>query len=171
MRTLLGSCTLLFVASASLFAQSANTSSALMLQQPISQNCPVSLRADRVPGGVLARAADAKHSDGKPLHISFKPIDDHGVTQADLVLHGTSGTHIAPAGSHADSTSTEAFSVSPSRANYHLFDSVIYFRKLTAVSYLELKSITFADGTVWHASATSTCRVAPDGYMLVTAMK
>ena len=174
MRTLLGFRTLpfgtiLLAASTSLCAQSADTSSALMRQQPASQNCPVALRADRLPGGFLSRAAEAKRPDGTPLHISFKPEEPHAVIRAELVLHGIAGTHVVPAGDHPGSAATEVFSVTPAQASHHLFDTVVYLRKLTAVEYLEVKSISFADGTVWHPSASSTCRVAPDGFMLVAA--
>ena len=170
MRTLPGSRTLplsaLVLATAHLFAQSAGSGSALMLAQPGSQNCPVTLHADRVPGSVLSRAEKGEQPDGKPLHIAFKPNEAHGITDAELILHGTSGNRLRPTGSGRPA-SEEAFSVSLRPASDGRFDTVVYVRELTAVDYLELKSIHFANGTTWHASATSSCRIAPDGFMLV----
>ena len=176
MRTLFGSChrltaILLFTVSATLVAQAARPSSTLMMQQPLSQDCPVALHADHVPGGAIARAEDSRRASHEPLRISFRPTDAHGVVQAELVLHGMSGSRVVPAGSQAQGSSTESFSVSPTPAASHYFDTVVYPHKLTAVEYLEVKSMTFADGTVWHASPSSTCRVAPDGFTPVAAGK
>ena len=157
----------LLLAAAHPCAQSANSSPAVVLAQPGSQNCPVALHADRVPGGVLSRAAQGKQLDGKPLHVAFRPNEAQGIAEVDLVLHGASGNRLRPAGSASSATETETFLVSPRPARDGRFETVVYVRELTAVDYLELQSIRFADGTTWQASATSSCRVAPDGFMLV----
>ena len=91
--------------------------------------------------------------------------------QADITLHGISGSHLVPAGERSSADATENFSVSPSSGPNHLFNTVVYLQKLTGVDWVELNEITFADGTKWHASATSTCRVAPNGFQLVASGK
>ena len=78
MRTLFGSCprltaTLLFAVSTTLVAQSARSSSTLMMQQPLSQGCPVTLRANHLPGNTITRAEDSKRARNEPLRISFRP--------------------------------------------------------------------------------------------------
>lgn len=158
-------------AGASLLAQTARPSSALMLSQPLSRNCPVILHADRLPGGDVARAADAGHPESQPLRIAFTPTQPHGIQQAEVILHGLSGSQVLPAGSPAGTTATETVLVKPTVAAKHRSETIVSPKKLTAVLSLELTSITFADGAVWHPSADSTCRVAPDGYLLVAGEK
>ncbi len=174
MRNLLGLCTLL-LAPATLPAQTPANGSVLLLQQPASQNCPVNLSASRLPDGGMARVTSGPRPKGEPFHLTFRPTDEQGITQADIIFHGMSGSHVVPAGTEAapstNPDTTETFSVSPAGGANHLFNSVVYTRKLTAVNYVELQSITFADGAQWHASANSICRVAPNGYHLVASGK
>ena len=169
MRTLLRLSSFLLTAAVTVAAQSAATGTVLMQQQPFSQDCPVNLSASRLPGGGMARVTSDPKPKGEPFHLTFRSTDEQGIAQADLVLHGMSGTQVIPAGTRAGADATETFSVSPFRDGDHLFNSVVYMRRLTAVNYVELKSITFADGREWHASATSTCRVTPNGFQLVAS--
>jgi hypothetical protein len=39
----------------------------------------------------------------------------------------------------------------------------------TAVSSIDLNSITYADGSTWHSSSLGACSVVPDGVMLIAA--
>ena len=168
MRNLLGLPSLLLAAGA-LCAQTPSTGSVLLLQQPTGLNCPVNLRASRLPDGGMTRVESGPKARGQALHLSFRPTGEQGIAQADVVLHGMSGTHVIPAGTMPGVDATERFSVSPTSGANDLFHSVVYMRKLTAVDYVELQTITFADGSQWHASASSTCRVAPNGFQLVAA--
>jgi hypothetical protein len=40
--------------------------------------------------------------------------------------------------------------------------------RFTAVTWIDLDSVTYADGSTWHASAGKTCRVVPDLMRLVS---
>ena len=115
----------------------------------------------------MARVLSRDEPSGPALYLTFRPTDAKRIAQADLILHGSSGDRVLPAGTGASADATELFLVSPSSGADHLFNSVVTMRKLTAVAYVELRTITFADGTRWHASATSACRVAPSGYHLI----
>ena len=170
MRNLLGLSTLC-IGAATLLAQAPATGSVVMIQQPAGQNCPVGLRASRLPDGGMAEVSPASKPHGQALHLTFAPFQAHSVVQADITLHGISGSHIVPAGERSSADATENFSVSPSSGPNHLFNTVVYLQKLTGVDWVELNEITFADGTKWHASATSTCRVAPNGFQLVASGK
>jgi hypothetical protein len=43
--------------------------------------------------------------------------------------------------------------------------------RFTSVAYVDLDSLTYADGATWKASAPSTCSVSPDPWMLVSAAR
>ncbi len=166
MRILLSLSSLL-LATTSLAAQSGSTAANLLLQAPPgSRNCPVSLTANHLPNTGVAEISKGPHPKGQPLYLAFRPGSNQGITAADLVLHGMAGSRLLHAGATSGADVTESFTVTPSAALDHLYNSVVYARKLTGVSYVELRSLTFADGTVWHASAASTCRVAPNGFQL-----
>ena len=105
----------------------------------------------------------------RAVHLLFFPGSGHAVTQANLTLHGLAGAQYFLAGTKPASQATEVFSVSPARGENHTLTAVVYTQKLTGVQWIELNDLTFADGTQWHASATSICRVSPNGFRLVAA--
>ena len=41
--------------------------------------------------------------------------------------------------------------------------------RFTAVTSVDLNSITYADGTTWHTSSPAACSITPDLIMLVAA--
>jgi hypothetical protein len=43
--------------------------------------------------------------------------------------------------------------------------------RFTAVAYVDLDSITYADGATWKASSPDACSVSPDLFMLVSAAR
>lgn len=135
------------------------------------RNCPVELAARRAPEGGLMQT---RPEDGRPhlrLHLSFKAANPQGIAQADLVVHGMAGTQVMPAGGGSARHAQETFHISPSAGADHRFTSTVYLQRLTGVDYVELTEITFADGTQWHSSAASACRVAPNGFKLVASSK
>jgi hypothetical protein len=41
------------------------------------------------------------------------------------------------------------------------------FKGFTSVRWIDLDSITYADGSMWHSSPQRKCQVVPDRFMLV----
>jgi hypothetical protein len=41
--------------------------------------------------------------------------------------------------------------------------------RFTAITSIDLNSITYADGSSWHASSPGACSVTPDSFMLAAA--
>ena len=164
MRNLFGTCSLLL--STALVAQAP---ARVTLDAPMvaSGACPVGFSARHANGGSLLAVSPATKPHGQPYEVAFAPGKSRAVVQARVTLHGMSGSHVIPAGTDVIENTTETFSIAPAGGVDHLFTSVVYARKLTAIRYIELRELTFADGTEWHASATSTCRVAPNGFLLV----
>jgi hypothetical protein len=138
------------------------------LEPPGNKNCPVALSArhSRDSGVVQVSPGSEPHRQG--YSIGFKPLGPRSVEQARITLHGMSGAHVVPVKDHP-ADATESFTVSPSAGPNHLFQSVVYLDKLTGVQWIEINELTFADGTAWHESANSFCRVTPNGFMLVGA--
>ena len=153
----------------------ARGTSGVVLESPASGNCPVGFAASRVTDVAMRRTANPKDSETQKwsrseplaLRLIFSPKADSTIAQARVILHGLSGAQVVPASQHEASESSESFAVSPSAGAHDRFSSVVYTEKLTGVTWVELKELAYANGTVWHESANATCRVAPNGYMLV----
>ncbi len=177
MRTFLALGTLLFAGiplTAQIFAPagtSAESKAKAALAQAVvmGQNCPVALDASRDPDGGLVQTSPANRHREQGLRLYFTPTDPHGIAQADFTVHGMVGAQVIPAGEHSQRHATEDFHVSPSSGENHRFTSTVYMKRLTGIDYVELSAITFADGTQWHSSAASTCRVTPNGFKLVAS--
>ena len=158
-----------------LLAQSAAPTSAVVLQAPQSQDCPVGLSARHANQGAVVNVSPRSSPQEQGYHVTFAPLQDHGIAQAKITLHGMSGAQLLPVGSHGDAglkpdtpkDITESFTVAPAAGAKHLFHSTVYTEKLTAVQWIELNEVKYTDGTTWHESVGSVCRVAPNGFMLV----
>lgn len=138
-----------------------------LVQQDGSLNCPVQLSARHSRGTGMVEVSPRSEPHRQGYSIDFKPLGWRSVEEAKVTLHGMSGAQVVPVKGHAKSDATETVTVSPSTQPNHLFQSVVYLHKLTGVQWIEINELTFADGTTWHESADSICRVVPNGFMLV----
>lgn len=153
-------------------AQVTGRSPAVVLQAPTSQGCPVGLEARHADTGDLVTVGPSERHRGQAYLVSFLPQKDHSISQARITLHGLSGQAIIPAaGVRADPDAKESFSVLPTAAANHFFHSTVYTGKLTGVQWVEVNEMTYADGSKWHESGESTCRVAPNGLLLVAGAR
>lgn len=149
--------------------QSPETGNMALLASPSSNGCPVGFEAKHTPGGEVVRVSPSEKPHGTGYSLTFAPNGSRGIVLAKVTLHGLAGHQVVPAGNQSGTDATEDFTVKPSAETKHRFGTVVYAEKLTGVRWVELNELTYADGTAWHASQTSTCRVAPNGYMLVSA--
>lgn len=138
---------------------------------PSSQGCPVTLDARHAQNGALITTQNNEGSREQAYRLTFLPQDARSIVQAQVRLHGLGGPGVLPARSPGEGTATEDFTLAPSHDASRRFVSVLYAHKLTGVQWIELQSLRYADGTTWRSSASSVCRVAPDGFMLVSAAR
>lgn len=162
--------TALLLAAASLLAQS-NSSQVVLVAPPTSADCPVALSARWTAVGAVKQAGKGTPSSVPGYTIIFAPQNAHSITQAKLTLHGLNGAQVMPAKSAVSSNATEDFTVAPSATDNHRFETVVYAQKLTGVQWIEIDDLTFADGTHWQKSATSTCLVVPSGLRLINGVR
>lgn len=141
----------------------------IVLQPNGSRNCPVQLSARHARDTGMVRVSPRSAPPGQGYSVTFRPLNWRSVEQATVTLHGLAGAQVVPVRDHPSGDATETFTVSPSTEPDHLWHSVVYVHKLTGVQWIELDELTFTDGTKWHRTADSFCRVAPNGFMLVTA--
>jgi hypothetical protein len=161
----------LLICSAGLAANAqAGASHPLYVQPPASQACPVGLSADREPGGPLQPVGTGSIPRGQGLQINFISSADRAIVKADILVHGVKSvgreglllTRPTSIGRH----DTESFQVEGTAAA-PLMHPLIWTNNMTAISWLELTRIEYADGRVWQTSAESRCVAAPSLYVLV----
>ena len=151
------------------------TGGAVLLGAPSPQNCPVDLAARHTPDGGMVTVTPANRPRGQGYQLTLRPGNHAGIARATVTLHGMSGAHAVPATTESAedpaASATDTFHIAPVTTNNTLYHAVIYTEKLTGVQWLELNDVTFADGAHWRASATATCRVAPNGFLLVAGTR
>jgi hypothetical protein len=147
----------------------------LYVQPPTSQACPVGLSATREPGGPLHSVDKTFVSGGRQLRINFTTSASQTIAKADIVVHGVktlSGYEglLLTGPSVSSQNNTESFQLVGSAAA-PLLHPVIATRSMTAINWLELTRIEYADGKVWQASPESRCAAAPSLLVLVDGGK
>ena len=169
MRNLLASCTLLFGAAA--LAQTSGTNTVL-IAPPVGQNCPISLTAQHTPGGSVVNVGkqESPGKQGYRLTLASSPLakaQNRVIVGATVTLHGISGQHLLPASEKDGDDAAESVAISLIPGSDHRFHSTVYTERLNAVQWIELNTLTYADGSQWRESASASCRVTPNGYMPV----
>jgi len=155
----------------------------VILLPPLTMGCPVSLRAQHLADGglVRTRSGQAQRSaqsegPGQWLHLTVTSPDSRVIRAATITVHGYSNK--------ARITQAQVTQESPRRqeASDALWTTTLSFAEaegktesadvrvpgMTAVQTIELKTVTYADGSVWKFSGSQSCRVAPDPLMLVS---
>jgi hypothetical protein len=133
-------------------------------------SCPVSLHAQHKADGAMMQAGIAHAVGiGQLLHLVLE--DSSGaIAKATVTIHGYSNkARIAKTSGNGvydvESTVTVDFSsVSP-----HAAAGDAWAAGMTAVTRLDLNSVSYADGTTQAFTAQQACHVAPDPFMLVAA--
>jgi hypothetical protein len=137
--------------------------------------CPVDLRAERGTGSglVITHASEHHGTTGiaQQLHMTFTnrlPKNAIGVT---LTIHGlTAAFRMMPATQSAapsDGTITRTLHLDLTLDPKANVSADLTLKSFTSVTRIDLDAIDYADGSSWKSSAAQTCRIAPDGLMLI----
>ena len=154
-----------------LFAQNQNQHPAQATKQFANNSCPVSLHVQQSVGGDLLDSKDSRHEGlGQRLHLTATNPDDKLIAKATVTVHGrTSKGHVEQSlsisGVSSDAVKTLDATFSPGSDN--AVSAYIWVPGLTAVQAIDLKSITYADGSSWKLSAGEACHFLLDGNMLI----
>jgi hypothetical protein len=150
--------------------------------------CPVGLRATHgpsLPGSLNAGSPSQQGPaiNGRKLlaqrpvpainqqiHLIMTNLSSRDIVSAQFTAHGFSNkrrTVYAGAAQAPDLSSTKEVVVDVKGNGQASSDlSLGYF---TAVSSIDLNSITYTDGSTWRSASPGACSVVPDGVMLIAA--
>jgi hypothetical protein len=140
---------------------------------PPAANCPVSLRAQQMPGGDrwVVSGASVKPL-AQRLHLTATAPHSGPVVAANITVRGYAGKpRFTPVGT-SDQDAGEAartldVAFAPARGRDASTD--IALAGFSAVTVVDLNSITYSDGSTWKLNAGSSCRTWIDGTMLIAA--
>ena len=143
--------------------------------------CPVELSAEQRGIGSLVAArsgepgvpkTDGNHA-GQSIDLSMKNTRLERIVAAELEVHGTSNkSRVVPAaGAVLTNEPTADAMRNVQLGNWVPADETrtrtVSVKDLTSVAWISVIELRYADGSTWHATPGSECRVVPDGMMLI----
>ncbi|HEY1903980.1 MAG TPA: hypothetical protein VGG56_16215 [Terracidiphilus sp.] len=140
---------------------------------PPPSSCPVSLHARQTPGGdrMVVNGVVTK-TTAQMLHLTVTDRDSKRVVAASVTVRGFSNkARFLPTGlsSQDSSDAAKTLDVIFSPATGKEVSADISVPGFTAVSAIDLNSVTYSDGSTWKLAAGSSCRSWIDGFMLVSS--
>ncbi len=149
-------------------APSGPASKANLVLPPESEGCPIGLSVERRSPTEFVNTAESPHrADSQRIRLTFTPLDSPGIRTVDLTVHAFSNKgQILPAATRSSSGIDRSFQIS-GPASSGLSQKDLWVERVGGVTSVELNSITYVDGSVWHRTAESSCRAVPSNLVLV----
>jgi hypothetical protein len=138
--------------------------------------CPVGLRVERSGGNFEYKNAKAVPADDvapfSEQRFDFKMTNfsPHEIVNAEITAHGFGhdgrivGPLLTPTPNLAKTLAVALDVKGNSSASRELS-----FAHFSAIQTIDVNSVTYADGSSWHASSPGACSVAPSLFMLISA--
>jgi hypothetical protein len=147
----------------------AGSTAAVFTGPPASESCPVNFSVERKSNSGLIAVDGGKEARGQGLRVNLASAPSK-VRIAEITVHGMTAGDIIPAASpaHQGDDATETFESNANGAAA-LVHSSVWTKKLTAVTWVELTRLVYANGTTWQPSQGSRCNAAPSLLVLVAA--
>jgi hypothetical protein len=133
--------------------------------------CPVGFSVNRrANGAVIWTVLGQPTFRSQGVDITFvRPSTK--IVSADIVVHGYPPTVQAiPATPSAPSEVTQTFHLT-ANDDQPLLHSSVWTEHMTAISWVELTRLDYANGTSWQPSAAGQCRATPSLYLLVNSAR
>ncbi len=146
------------------------------MQARAASACPVGFSVDQRPDGAVvwtnAPQPPAPHGPGLDIHFRSSASLAHSpIVSATITVHGMSPRLRAlpiAFGSSPAADATETFSLG-SNSTQPLLNPSIWTRSMSAITWVELTQLVYADGTTWQAPSQSQCIARPSPFVLVNA--
>jgi hypothetical protein len=154
-------------------ALSTSESVVLYADRPDSSGCPVGFFASRQGTSQIMSASDAAEAGpAQGLHLVLNHLNAPAIQSVEVTVYGVSPRAVVlPANSHAGSlanaTITKTFELERQAGSTSLSDADVWMHHVGSLSRVDLISITYANGSTWHASEGFKCRAVPSNVVLV----
>jgi len=133
--------------------------------------CPVGFSASRQATGQIMSAGDAKQpGPTQALHLTLHRLSTPDIASIEVTVYGTAqkGLYL-PVDSQSTSTISKTFELHRVSDSTTLSEADVRMNLAGSLDWADLISITYTDGTSWHATANFQCRAVASNYLLVGA--
>jgi hypothetical protein len=137
--------------------------------------CPIGMHADQ---GVWDHTMRIHEGDkqgvlqpfGQKLSLTLKDTRHARITAATVRVHGLTGKNriVQTGGERGGSDAVRTVQVSFGSQGEAGVTGDLWIPGFTAVTLIELREVSYSDGTAWKISGSNVCRVQPDPLMLVS---
>jgi secreted PhoX family phosphatase len=138
---------------------------------PMINTCPVSLRARQTGGGDMVKVNGVPvNGVAQRLHLIVTNPDSRRVVAANVTVRGFAdkARFAETLSSQDNSDAARTMDVRFLAGSGKEVSADLRVPGLTAVSAIDLNSVTYADGSIWKLAAGGSCRSWIDGLMLVS---
>jgi hypothetical protein len=134
---------------------------------PVSMNAGPSINWSTIAPNSPA----STHTRAQRIHLTMTNLLSREIVSVQFVVHGYSnkGRAINLANSSSEPDLAKTVDVVLDVKGKSEASSDLSLNRFTAVTSIDLKSITYADGNTWNTPSAEACSVTPDSIMLVAS--
>jgi hypothetical protein len=138
-------------------------------QSPDNLGCPIGFFASRQGTPQTAFARDrGQAGPAQGLHLTLNHRKAPAIESIEVKVYGTSPkTHFLPAGSRSPDTVSKTFELYRLPGSDSLSEADVWMHKTGSLRWVDLISITYANGTTWQVAGDFRCRAVPSNFVLV----
>jgi hypothetical protein len=140
-------------------------------RHPSNFGCPVGFAANRQAPVQMMTADDVRSGPMQGLHLTLRKLKNMpAIESIEVTVYGTSQKGLVlPVGTQSTDTVSKTFQLRRTSDDPTLSAADVYMNLVGSLNWADLISITYADGSTWHASANLLCRAVPSNFLLVGA--
>jgi hypothetical protein len=134
-----------------------------------SEGCPVGFWAKRPSGLRVLRASDSgQYGPALGLDITLDHRSAPEIESVEVTVHGVRPrAQTLPTGVSPSYEVSKTFQLHRSKGNEGLRDASVWMDQVGALTRIDLKSITYRNGSTWHDSPTIRCEAVPSVLVLI----
>lgn len=131
--------------------------------------CPVRIRALQGTGYGLVKVRGEQQVEGpsQRIHLLLTNPKSKQLAGAEIVVSGLSPKSHALSRGDRPSDLTKAMEITFTSESENTVSADLLLLGFTSVTSIELKSISYRDGTTWTVADHQACQAAPDPLMLI----
>jgi hypothetical protein len=140
-----------------------------------SSGCPVGFFANRQAATNLVTVDRARQKDDGPaqgLHLMLNRLNQPAIQSIEVTVYGTSlslKAYALPVAPPSPDLISKTFELHRTTGSESLSEADVWMHQVGSVRWADLISITYTDGTTWHAPSNLKCRAVPSNFLLVGA--
>jgi hypothetical protein len=163
---------LLFFAVTVTVAQSSNNSPVVLTvpSANATTGCPIGFAASRQADFQTMLASDrSQPGPAQGLHLMLSHLNAPAIQSIEVTVYGISPKLRAlPADGPSSDTISRTFELQRQIGSTSLTEGDVWMHNVGSLSRVDLISVTFTDGSTWHATDSLKCRAVPSNFVLVT---